>query len=236
MELISVGQHAEGWIAIGQHARGFVAIGQEATGVVAVGQLATGLFALGQMARGGIAVGQMSVGLVSVGMVSIGVFRTAAMFGFAGRAVPEIFSLMPLKRPSMGTPELRAPRARMVAEDPGWSEIRLVARERGEIELHDASGSIEGLRLAAVLRRSAWERAEGGSAELYGRLRQAVGQGWVVDTLLAPAERAPSTAGFLVKLGIRFCLLVALAFVVLVVAILPLWQALGSPVLRLALP
>lgn len=235
MELISVGQHAQGVVAIGQHATGIVAIGQEATGFIAVGQVATGVFALGQLARGGVVVGQLAVGFFSVGMLSIGVFRTAAMMGLAARGKPALYSLMPTTRPHTGLPPLKPARQRVERGEPGWSRVRIVRLAPGELRLEADGRALEGVRLAASLRKAANRRAKGGPAELIGHLAQRDGT-WVVVSLKAPSDQDPGLLRWTVGLGIRFAVLCAVAFLVVVVGILPLWQAAGSPMLTLPAP
>lgn len=235
MELISVGQHAQGVVAIGQHATGIVAIGQEATGFVAVGQVATGVFALGQLARGGVVVGQLAVGLFSVGMLSVGVFRTAAMMGLAARGVPEWYSLMPTTRPHTGLPPLKPARERVARGEPGWSRLRIVRLSPGELHLEADGRKLEGVRLAADLRKAANRRAKGEPVELIGHLAERDGT-WVIVSLKAPSSQDPGLARWTLWLGVRFAVLCVVAFVVLVVGILPLWQAAGSPMLMLPAP
>lgn len=74
-------------IAVGQHAQGIFAFGQFATGVVAVGQVATGVIAIGQVARGVIAIGQVSVSLGwGLGMLAVSPGRAIGMLAIGGRA------------------------------------------------------------------------------------------------------------------------------------------------------
>jgi len=233
MEFISVGQHAQGVVAIGQHATGVIAIGQEATGFVAVGQVATGVFALGQLARGGVVVGQLAVGVVSVGMVSLGLFKTVAMIGLAARGTPALYGLMPTKRPHTGLPPLEPAHARMRSGEAGWSRVRV--RAGAEAPVVEAGGKALELRLAADLRRAATRAAQSGPVDLFARLRPVDG-GWVVDELRTSPEASAGTLGWLVGLGVRFLVLQVVAVVVVMVALLPLWQAAGSPVLRIPFP
>ena len=233
MELISVGQHAQGVVAIGQHATGVIAIGQEATGFVAVGQVATGVFALGQLARGGVVVGQLAVGVVSVGMVGVGLFKTVAMMGLAARATPALYGLMPTKRPHTGLPALKPAHVRIRSGEAGWSRLRV--RAGADVPVLEEGGQALELRLAAELRRAATRAAESGPVELFAHLRP-VSEGWVVDKLRTAPEAGGGTLGWLVGLGLRFMVLQVVAIVVVALGLVPLWQAVGSPILRIPFP
>ena len=233
MEFISVGQHAQGVIAIGQHATGVIAIGQEATGFVAVGQVATGVFAIGQLARGGVVVGQLAVGVVSVGMASLGLVKTVAMIGLAARATPSLYGLMPTKRPHTGLPPLKPAHSRLRSGEAGWSRVRVCAG--AEAPVLEAGGQALELRLVANLRRAATRAAQSGPVELFAHLRP-VADGWVVDELRTSPDAGSGTLGWLVGLGVRFLVLQVVAVIVVIVALLPLWQAVGSPVLRIPFP
>lgn len=115
MELVSVGQNAEGFIAIGQHARGIIAFGQFATGVVAVGQVAYGVFALGQVA----------FGFTGWGQLGFGVLHAVGMAGAGGRGLGLVVRLTPAVGRSRVTPHT-VPIERALAGEAGWIKAELV--------------------------------------------------------------------------------------------------------------
>ncbi len=131
MEIISVGQHAEGIFAFGQFA----------TGVVAVGQVATGVIAIGQVARGVVCVGQVSVSLVwGLGMLSVSPGKAIGMLALGGRGVG-LLGISVLPKPRQYFPGVDVtPAARLlVLQREGWIAVqldrdgmgRLIGREKG---------------------------------------------------------------------------------------------------------
>ncbi|MEI8254061.1 MAG: hypothetical protein WCJ30_00145 [Deltaproteobacteria bacterium] len=132
MEIISVGQHAEGIFAFGQFA----------TGVVAVGQVATGIIAIGQVARGVVCVGQVSISLGwGLGMLSVSPGKAIGMLALGGRGVG-LLGISVLPKPRQYLPGVDVtPAARLLAGTlrEAWIAVRLdrdgmgrlVGREKG---------------------------------------------------------------------------------------------------------
>lgn len=151
IELISVGQRAEGVIAIGQEATGFIAIGQDAIGV----------FALGQMARGVFVVGQLSMGLFAVGMLSVGLVGSVGMIGAGARGLGGILPIVPgpRRRPKLPHPG-NAKRIREGREI-GWLPVQIsgsppavtIQHHSGPIAASVAPGCEVGVATAALERR-----------------------------------------------------------------------------------
>lgn len=126
MEILSVGQHAEGIFAFGQFA----------TGVIAFGQFATGVIAIGQVARGVVCIGQVSISLVwGLGMLSASPGKAIGMLALGGRGVG-MLGLSVLPKPRQYLPGVDvSPAARLLwrAGREGWIAVRLDRDGMGRI-------------------------------------------------------------------------------------------------------
>jgi hypothetical protein len=123
-------------IAVGQHAEGIFAFGQFATGVVAVGQVATGVIAIGQVARGVICVGQVAVGFGwGLGMLAVAPGKVIGMLAVGGRAKGLLpLSILPKPRQFLpGVDVIPAADLLLRGTQNGWVSVRLDRDGMGRI-------------------------------------------------------------------------------------------------------
>jgi hypothetical protein len=115
-------------IAVGQHAEGIFAFGQFATGVIAVGQVATGVIAIGQVARGVICIGQVAVGFGwGLGMLAVAPGKAIGMLSLGGRAKGLLpLSILPKPRQYLpGVDVIPAADLLLRGVANGWIAVRL---------------------------------------------------------------------------------------------------------------
>lgn len=145
-------------ISVGQRAEGIIAIGQEATGFIAIGQIATGVFALGQMARGVFAVGQVAIGIFAVGMLSLGLSGSVGMIGAGARGLGGILPIVPGPHRKPKLPNPGNAQAIREGREIGWLPVRIaggapnvaIQHETGPIDASVAAGCNEAVATAAA--------------------------------------------------------------------------------------